>query len=299
MDAIPLATKPPTIVDLKIVKEGKKSYYMIIRADGQSRRYITFAYMLKEFDREDLETLWALMKRKYGANRPDGDYERVLYGDLKTMFDPDVEDEVWKLQQNYKVLSWKLFDFCGEYCLTLQARRIYMLVEKRYPLTIPIINQMLEKKLQVDQFNEMAYQLCKLMKKQQKNKGGLLGIKGLLLLIKITAVIIQVTTVATAIWIKTVDLMLIVAAKLKEIQDGDTPPAENSIEHLVEAESFETLQEDVALVCRSISTYRAPERLWLNVEVEEHSPGDLNEPANYKDALLDLESNNWLDAMNA
>ncbi|GKD55219.1 hypothetical protein Tco_1288606, partial [Tanacetum coccineum] len=89
------------------------------------------------------------------------------------------------------------------------------------------------------------------------------------------------------------------AAKLKEIQDGDTPPAENTIEHLVEAESFETLQEDVALVCRSISTYRAPERLWLNVEVEEHSPGDLNEPANYKDALLDLESNNWLDAMNA
>ncbi|GJY05469.1 putative retrotransposon ty1-copia subclass protein [Tanacetum coccineum] len=33
-------------------------------------------------------------------------------------------------------------------------------------------------------------------------------------------------------------------------------------------------------------------------EVEEHSIGDLNEPDNYKDALLDLESNKWLDAMN-
>ncbi|GJW43327.1 putative retrotransposon ty1-copia subclass protein [Tanacetum coccineum] len=32
--------------------------------------------------------------------------------------------------------------------------------------------------------------------------------------------------------------------------------------------------------------------------VEEHSIGDLNEPDNYKDALLDLESNKWLDAMN-
>ncbi|GKA20353.1 hypothetical protein Tco_0700342, partial [Tanacetum coccineum] len=32
IDAIPLATKPPTIVDLKIVTEGKKSYYLIIRA---------------------------------------------------------------------------------------------------------------------------------------------------------------------------------------------------------------------------------------------------------------------------
>ncbi|GJV98863.1 putative ribonuclease H-like domain-containing protein [Tanacetum coccineum] len=30
---------------------------------------------------------------KYGANRPDGDYEIVIYGDLKTMFDLYVEDE--------------------------------------------------------------------------------------------------------------------------------------------------------------------------------------------------------------
>nr|GEX20377.1 retrotransposon protein, putative, Ty1-copia subclass [Tanacetum cinerariifolium] len=34
-------------------------------------------------------------------------------------------------------------------------------------------------------------------------------------------------------------------------------------------------------------------------EVEEHSLGDLNEPANCKDALLDPKSNKWLDAMNA
>ncbi|GJV27395.1 hypothetical protein Tco_1383843 [Tanacetum coccineum] len=35
IDAIPLATKPPTIVDWNIYKEGKKSYYQIIRADGK------------------------------------------------------------------------------------------------------------------------------------------------------------------------------------------------------------------------------------------------------------------------
>ncbi|GJV69792.1 reverse transcriptase domain-containing protein [Tanacetum coccineum] len=34
IDAIPLATKPPTIVDWKIHKDGKKNYYQIIRADG-------------------------------------------------------------------------------------------------------------------------------------------------------------------------------------------------------------------------------------------------------------------------
>ncbi|GKF37544.1 retrotransposon protein, putative, ty1-copia subclass, partial [Tanacetum coccineum] len=39
--------------------------------------------------------------------------------------------------------------------------------------------------------------------------------------------------------------------------------------------------------------------LSVNVEVEEHSLGDLNEPTSYKAAMLDSESNKWIDAMNA
>ncbi|GJW24122.1 hypothetical protein Tco_0037933 [Tanacetum coccineum] len=39
VDAIPLATNPPSIVDWNIIKEGKISYYQIIRADGNSKRY--------------------------------------------------------------------------------------------------------------------------------------------------------------------------------------------------------------------------------------------------------------------
>ncbi|GJT45760.1 retrotransposon protein, putative, ty1-copia subclass [Tanacetum coccineum] len=46
-------------------------------------------------------------------------------------------------------------------------------------------------------------------------------------------------------------------------------------------------------------THQAPERLCLNVEVEEHSIGDLNEPPSYKDVMLDLESGKWIDPMNA
>ncbi|GJV32314.1 hypothetical protein Tco_1392714 [Tanacetum coccineum] len=46
-------------------------------------------------------------------------------------------------------------------------------------------------------------------------------------------------------------------------------------------------------------THRAHDCLCINVEVEEYSLGDLNEPTNYKAALLDPEFNKWLDAMNA
>ncbi|GJS03889.1 hypothetical protein Tco_0320397 [Tanacetum coccineum] len=63
IDAIPLATKPPIIVDWKIIKEGKMGYFQIIRADGSSKR-------------------------------PEEGYERVLWSDLKVMFEHDVESEV-------------------------------------------------------------------------------------------------------------------------------------------------------------------------------------------------------------
>nr|GFC48429.1 hypothetical protein [Tanacetum cinerariifolium] len=36
----------------------------------------------------------------------------------------------------------------------------------------------------------------------------------------------------------------------------------------------------------------------LYINVEEHELGDLGEPANYKDALLDPESKKWLDVLN-
>ncbi|GJW31716.1 hypothetical protein Tco_0051748 [Tanacetum coccineum] len=36
IDAIPLATKPPVIVEWKIIKEGKIGYFQLIRADGKN-----------------------------------------------------------------------------------------------------------------------------------------------------------------------------------------------------------------------------------------------------------------------
>ncbi|GJU00247.1 hypothetical protein Tco_1110585 [Tanacetum coccineum] len=78
IDAIPLATRPPIIVDYKIHKEGKKTYYQIIRADGSLKMYLVFNHMLKSFDREDLKTLWKLLKAKHGSTRQEEGYERVL-----------------------------------------------------------------------------------------------------------------------------------------------------------------------------------------------------------------------------
>ncbi|GJX99571.1 hypothetical protein Tco_0356590 [Tanacetum coccineum] len=48
IDDVPLATKPPTIVDWKIHKEGKKSYYQIIRADGKSQMIVGIKRLLDD-----------------------------------------------------------------------------------------------------------------------------------------------------------------------------------------------------------------------------------------------------------
>nr|GEW24050.1 hypothetical protein [Tanacetum cinerariifolium] len=57
ISTIPLAVKPSSIVDWKVHKEGKKTYYQIIRADGSSKLYLVFSHMLKSFNREDVKTL--------------------------------------------------------------------------------------------------------------------------------------------------------------------------------------------------------------------------------------------------
>ncbi|GJW78664.1 hypothetical protein Tco_0140346 [Tanacetum coccineum] len=66
--------------------------------------------MLKSLDREDLETLWKLVKAKHGSTRLEEGYERVLWGDLRTMFEHHIEDPVWRNLLGNKVLIWKLFD---------------------------------------------------------------------------------------------------------------------------------------------------------------------------------------------
>ncbi|GKD37867.1 hypothetical protein Tco_1258074 [Tanacetum coccineum] len=78
IDVVPLATKPPTITNWKIHKEGKKSYYQLVRADRKSQMYIVFSLMLKNFSREDLEDLYNLVKAKYKSTRPVEDLDLVL-----------------------------------------------------------------------------------------------------------------------------------------------------------------------------------------------------------------------------
>ncbi|GKB65293.1 hypothetical protein Tco_0921479 [Tanacetum coccineum] len=141
IDATPLSVKIP-IVDYKIYQERKKSFFQIIRADGKNQMYLTFSKMLKNFDREDLEVLWRIVKARFKKTKPVDYMDTFLLLTLKTMFEHHVEDE---------------------------SIMFYLLVEKMYPLTKHTLHQMFNNvKLQVDYECEMAFDLLRLVKKQLK-----------------------------------------------------------------------------------------------------------------------------------
>ncbi|GJZ51341.1 hypothetical protein Tco_0605856, partial [Tanacetum coccineum] len=164
IDAIPLATKLSVIIDYKLHKEGMLVHYQLIRADGSFKRHSSMIRMLQGIDREDLEALWKIVKIKYSDIRPKDEFKRVLWGDLKVMFEPDKRSDVWRILQGYRVTIWKLINSSGVHFVRFDNLHIFMLVEKRYPLTPITITNMLNKKLQTDHQNEMCYQLLKLMK---------------------------------------------------------------------------------------------------------------------------------------
>ncbi|GKC72194.1 hypothetical protein Tco_1118077 [Tanacetum coccineum] len=53
IDAIPLATKPPVIIEYKLIREGIMGHYQLIRADGSFKRYSSMIRMLQGIDKED------------------------------------------------------------------------------------------------------------------------------------------------------------------------------------------------------------------------------------------------------
>ncbi|GJV42299.1 hypothetical protein Tco_1420739 [Tanacetum coccineum] len=83
IDAIPLATKPHVIVEYKLIREGIMGHYQLIRADGSFKRYSSMIRMLQGIDREDLQTLWKLVKIKHGDTRLEDEHERVFTAGTK------------------------------------------------------------------------------------------------------------------------------------------------------------------------------------------------------------------------
>ncbi|GJT67290.1 hypothetical protein Tco_1018770 [Tanacetum coccineum] len=141
-------------------------YYEIIRGDGSTKPYKIFTKMLDDFDRQDVLDLYMLVKERFETASLEG-YDRYLWRDLITVFEPSEDDEIWKAQQDYTLISWRLFDSYGVHVLLMDIGvSIHMLIEKTYPLTQEMLSRMLSRRLEVDHECKMAYELLRFTRSQ-------------------------------------------------------------------------------------------------------------------------------------
>nr|GEW83264.1 hypothetical protein [Tanacetum cinerariifolium] len=115
------------IIDWEVHTEGERSYWKIVRLGGSTASYQFFMDLLKHFDREDLNQLWALVK------------------------------EILNIRP--ATIEWKLYDTCGVHHVTSKDKEIFMLVEKDYPLRKGLVIVMISYKLQVENYSQMENDL--------------------------------------------------------------------------------------------------------------------------------------------
>nr|GEV90220.1 hypothetical protein [Tanacetum cinerariifolium] len=134
-EATPLALKVP-VIDYQIHTENNKPYYKIIRADGTHQLYLSFISLLRNFDREDLEMLWKIVPERFISLKPKNLSDDFLINALKTMF---------------------------------EKPNMILLVERRYPLTRFILDQMLNNvRLEVEEESEESLELLRFVRRQQQ-----------------------------------------------------------------------------------------------------------------------------------
>ncbi|GJZ76560.1 hypothetical protein Tco_0641232, partial [Tanacetum coccineum] len=76
INPVPVAMKTPSVATYKIIKQGEKGVYQIVREDGTDIVYINFGAMLKSISRDDLTELY----RK--VNTPGSDENRLKLYDM-------------------------------------------------------------------------------------------------------------------------------------------------------------------------------------------------------------------------
>ncbi|GJR37492.1 hypothetical protein Tco_1213176 [Tanacetum coccineum] len=78
INPIPVAMKTPSIATYKIIKQGEKGVYQIVREDGIDIVYINFGAMLKSISRYDLTELYRIVMNRYGISGPEDKLEKIF-----------------------------------------------------------------------------------------------------------------------------------------------------------------------------------------------------------------------------
>ncbi|GJR53458.1 putative ribonuclease H-like domain-containing protein [Tanacetum coccineum] len=156
-------------------EEGEINYEVlnsrVFKADGSSRYIKTFTEMVSWFDRLDFIELHSLVIKRFETSTPEG-IDLILWGNLRTIFEANAEDDLWKNQEEWILKSWNFYDNCGVHILVLEdGTEFYMLAERRYPLTKETLERMLALRLIAESESEAVFDLLRFIQQQIDESG--------------------------------------------------------------------------------------------------------------------------------
>ncbi|GJT98159.1 hypothetical protein Tco_1093677 [Tanacetum coccineum] len=113
INPVPVATKSPSIANYKIIKQGRKGVYQIVRENGTDMVYISFGEMLTDISRDDLTELTGSVIKKHGMNEPEDDFGKRYFGAiLEDMCKYPLSAEVCKAMLDKKLQGGKPDEDC-------------------------------------------------------------------------------------------------------------------------------------------------------------------------------------------
>ncbi|GJY99848.1 hypothetical protein Tco_0517278 [Tanacetum coccineum] len=162
------------VVDWELLPTGLGWVNVIYRKDNSRKCFSRLREILHLVTRTDLMIIYGRVMSFYQDKKAEG-VGLVLWRDLKVLIDsPEVNDgsDVWKHQHTWIIQSWKLYSSTGIHVLeTVSGLVVHMFVDKKYPLSVNLIERMLDHQLEICHDtvgNELttAVQLIAILKKQ-------------------------------------------------------------------------------------------------------------------------------------
>ncbi|GKA12370.1 putative ribonuclease H-like domain-containing protein [Tanacetum coccineum] len=123
------------------------NYLIVYRVNGHFKAFNYLMEVLHIFDRQDLFHLYDLVMKQYSKITPE-DIELILWEDLKIMMESSIEENDQELKD---------------------GTVIYMLVERRYPLSNELLQQILDLGLEVEEESTVVLQLQMTFGKDKSN----------------------------------------------------------------------------------------------------------------------------------
>ncbi|GJW52832.1 hypothetical protein Tco_0096917 [Tanacetum coccineum] len=142
------------VVDWELLPTGLGWINVIYRKDNSRKCFTSLREILHMVTRAYLMTIYGCVMTFYQDKQAEG-VGLVLWGDLKVLMDsPEVNDgsDVWKNQNTWSIQSWKLYSYSGVHVLeTVNGRVVHMFVDKKHPLSVNLIERMLDHQLEICQ----------------------------------------------------------------------------------------------------------------------------------------------------